>query len=61
MPERLKTAAAATYLSTPTATLAYWRSRGVGPRWYRLGKHVLYDRDDLDAYIDQQKRLAAAS
>lgn len=42
------------------STLAYWRSRRKGPRWYRLGKRVMYDFDDLDAFIEQSKSKAAS-
>lgn len=55
------TAGAAEYLAVPATTLAYWRNQGVGPRWYRLGRHVRYDVADLDAFIERQKELAAAS
>lgn len=59
--DRLDTAAAARYLGAPATTLVYWRSQRIGPRWYKLGKHVRYDLGDLDAFVEQQKRLAVAS
>jgi predicted DNA-binding transcriptional regulator AlpA len=38
----------------PVATLRYWRHLGTGPRSFRLGRRVLYRRDDLHAWIDAQ-------
>lgn len=35
------------YLSIPVATLYRWRQQGDGPRSYRVGRHLRYDRDDL--------------
>lgn len=57
----MDTSNAAIRLDVPRTTLVYWRTQRVGPRWYKLGRHVRYDLADLDAFVDQQKRLAAAS
>lgn len=54
------TAFAADYLDMPAATLAYWRSVGVGPRWFKLGRRVRYDLDDLDDFIETIKSKASA-
>ena len=43
---------AAELLRAPVATLRYWRHLGTGPRSFRLGRRVLYRRDDLHAWID---------
>lgn len=32
------------------------RWRGGGPRYVKLGRRVLYDRADLEAWIQQNKR-----
>jgi hypothetical protein len=40
----------------PVATLRYWRHLRTGPRSFRLGRRVLYRRDDLTAWIDDQHR-----
>jgi len=34
-----------------TGTLANWRYRGVGPKWIKIGRAVLYRRADLNDYI----------
>lgn len=43
---------AAELLRTPVATLRFWRHLGTGPTSFRLGRHVLYRRDDLRTWID---------
>lgn len=35
----------------PVATLRYWRTRGEGPRSFRLGRRVFYLRRDCDAWV----------
>ena len=42
---------AAALLRAPVATLRYWRHLGTGPHSFRLGRRVLYRRDDVDAWI----------
>ncbi len=51
-PELLTITEAAELLRTPVATLRFWRHRNIGPRSFRLGRRVLYRRDDLRAWID---------
>lgn len=38
----------------PTSTLAYWRHRGEGPRFAKVGKRVLYRRADVLVWIEDQ-------
>ncbi len=45
---------AAARLRTPVATLRYWRHLGTGPDSFRLGRRVMYRRDDLDRWITAQ-------
>jgi excisionase family DNA binding protein len=59
-PELLTIAEAADLLRAPVATLRYWRHLGTGPRSFRLGRRVLYRRDDLYAWINHQRAEAAA-
>lgn len=33
----------ARYLGVPVATLYRWRHRGIGPKAYRVGRHLRYD------------------
>jgi DNA-binding transcriptional MerR regulator len=53
-PELLTIAEAADILRAPAATLRYWRHLNIGPHSFRLGRRVLYRRDDLRAWIDAQ-------
>jgi excisionase family DNA binding protein len=57
--ELLTITEAAELLRTPVATLRYWRHLGTGPRSFRLGRRVLYRRDDLHAWIDAQHRQSS--
>jgi excisionase family DNA binding protein len=57
-PELLTITEAADVLRTPVATLRYWRHLGTGPRSLRLGRRVLYRRDDLRAWIEAQREDA---
>jgi excisionase family DNA binding protein len=44
---------AAGYLGVPVLTLTAWRSKRIGPRFYRVGRHVRYRLVDLDAWLSQ--------
>ncbi len=57
--ELLTIAEAAQLLRAPVATLRYWRHLGNGPHSFRLGRRVLYRRDDLHVWIDAQHRQDA--
>ena len=57
-PELLTITEAADVLRTPVATLRYWRHQGIGPRSFRLGRRVLYRRDDVHAWIDAKREDA---
>lgn len=54
------TAEVAEYLDRPVATLRQWRWLNRGPRWVKIGKSVRYRWSDIDAYVDEQTRGAAA-
>lgn len=55
---RLPARPAARYMGVPESTLKYWRAHGVGPRHYKLGRRIMYDRADLDAFIAASKAEA---
>ena len=38
----------------PASTLAYWRQRGEGPPYAKVGKRVLYRREDVEAWLEEQ-------
>ena len=43
------------WLQIPKQTVYRWRSRGEGPRGYRVGKHVRYDLADVEQWLSAQK------
>ena len=53
-PQLLTLAEAADRLRTPVATLRYWRHLGIGPDSFRLGRRVVYRREDIDRWITGQ-------
>ena len=44
-------------LEIPEATLAVWRARGLGPKFYKVGRHVRYDPDEVGLWLQDQARL----
>lgn len=44
---------ASTYLGVPVATLYQWRHRGVGPRAYRVGKHLRYEPSAVRQWLEE--------
>lgn len=56
--ELLTIAEAAALLRVPVATLRYWRHIGTGPQSFRVGRHVVYYRADVDAWVDEQRNCS---
>jgi excisionase family DNA binding protein len=48
----LTTAEVAERLRRPIGTLRYWRHVGEGPRSVRIGRAVLYDEAEVDAWVE---------
>lgn len=48
------------YLGVPVSTIYDWRSRGVGPRAYRFGKHLKFAVTDVTEWIEAQRDPASA-
>ena len=46
---------AANYLGVKSQTLAAWRTRSVGPTYYRVGSNIRYRQSDLEAYLLERK------
>lgn len=57
----LRTAEVSELTGIPTSTLRYYRHRGEGPPSYKLGGVVVYDRDALDRWWDDQRRATSSS
>lgn len=49
--ENLITEEVAAMLRTPAETVRYWRHIGKGPKSFKVGRRVLYARDDVEAFI----------
>lgn len=45
---------AAEVLRVPVNTVRWWRQRGVGPSFFKIGRHVVIKASDLHAWIDAQ-------
>ncbi len=58
-PDLLTLDEAATFLRTSVATLRYWRHLGVGPAGFRLGRRVVYMRDELERWVAEQRNADA--
>lgn len=54
-PERLSrfltTFELADLLRTSPSTVRYWRTTGYGPAGRRIGRRVLYDREDVESWL----------
>lgn len=44
----------AEHLGVPVATIYRWRHHGIGPRGHRVGKHLRYRAEDVDAWVQEQ-------
>lgn len=58
IPDRgvLTTPMAASYLGLSPATLETMRTRGGGPVFAKLGRRVVYQREDLDSWVEERRR-----
>ncbi len=52
----MTTAEVATLFRTTRATIYYWRHIGYGPRGCKVGRKVLYQRADVEAFLEQSKK-----
>lgn len=54
-PDRMRTPQAAAHTGLSESTLAKLRVFGGGPRYIKAGRRVLYERSDLDAWLNAHK------
>ncbi len=40
----------------PAGTLRYWRSAGLGPASFKIGRRVVYRRESVDQWISEQEK-----
>ena len=45
----------AEHLGVPITTLYGWKYKGYGPRTLRVGRHLRYRVEDVEAWVQQQK------
>lgn len=58
---KLRAPYAAQYVGLSVSTLAKMRLRGDGPQYSKAGPRiVIYDRDDLDAWLDSRRRTSTS-
>lgn len=57
----MTTKEASQYVRHAVQTLAKWRVYGLGPRWHKVGRSVLYDRAELDAWVQSNGRSSTSS
>lgn len=52
--EFLTTEQLAALLHISERTVKQWRSDGIGPKWRRVGRRILYKRSDVERWFDSQ-------
>jgi hypothetical protein len=55
MPELLNTVEAAQRLRLNPQTLNRWRRQGIGPAYLRVGKKVMYQADQITAWLTARR------
>ncbi len=60
LPPNLTTEEVAALLRTSPESCRYWRHVGKGPRSFRVGRRVLYAREDVQAFIADARAKAGA-
>jgi hypothetical protein len=48
----------AAILRVPVNTLRWWRQRGSGPEFFKIGRHLVTTIGDLRSWIEEQKLAA---
>ncbi|WP_418059955.1 helix-turn-helix domain-containing protein [Pimelobacter simplex] len=58
MTDYLTTQEVAQILRTPAETVRYWRHIGTGPASFKIGRRVLYARDDVEKFVAEARSTA---
>ena len=61
LPRLLTLDETAAYLRTPVATLRYWRHLGTGPRGFRVGRRVMFHREDIEGWLSERFQEESAT
>jgi len=59
MSEYMTTDEVAELSRTSAETVRYWRHVGKGPKSFKVGRRVLYDRADVQAWLDAAKAVVS--
>lgn len=59
-PDRMRPPLAAKYTLRSQSTLAKLRCSGGGPIYRKLSKSIVYDRADLDAWLNARKHASTS-
>lgn len=59
MPDYLTTKEVAELLRTSPETVRYWSWKSEGPRSFKAGRRRLYAREDVEAFIAEQRAKAS--
>ena len=59
MPDFLNIEQAAHKMNVPVSTMNFWRNKGIGPYWCKIGKRVFYQEADLVAWVESKRRKVA--
>lgn len=59
-PRMLRTPEAAAYCGSSASTFEKLRLTGGGPRYVKLGRRVVYDPADLDAWLASKRRQSTS-
>jgi DNA-binding transcriptional MerR regulator len=57
----MTTAEVAEHCRTSPETVRYWRHIGKGPDSFKLGRRVLYDAEDVKAWIERERAEQSGS
>ena len=45
----------AEWLQVPPGTVYQWRHHGTGPVGHRIGRHLRFRREDVEAWLEQRR------
>ena len=45
----------AEWLQVPPGTVYQWRHHGTGPVGHRIGRHIRFRREDVEAWVGQRR------
>jgi predicted DNA-binding transcriptional regulator AlpA len=58
--QKLKTRSAAEYCGSTASTFQKLRLTGAGPRYFKIGRRVVYDVADLERWLAEHRRQSTS-